>query len=251
MRLVAAHTTYHRTMTEAARRYEEAEWRPNPDEVRVPEGRIHRRLSELIAAAATRALGATKEVDSSLNWYPNDGGTAMAPDVMVLPVGAATLDPDEPDVGIRSYRQDLTNGPPPDAVVEIPSPGDPYVTVLTKMRRYQRLGAVSYVVLPYPGIPQATRLVPGDPVDHAWLGTPCPELGGIAFVVHEGRLAVRTHDGLIAPYDANLATVVEAARQEAEAARHEAEAARHEAEARVAALEARLRDAGIDPESVS
>ena len=96
------------------------EWIPNPDEVIVPEGRIHRRLSELIAAAAQRGLGAQWEVDSNLNWYPGDHGTAMAPDVMVLPTGVETIE--DPIAGVSSYRQDKNGGPAPYCVVEIPRP---------------------------------------------------------------------------------------------------------------------------------
>ncbi len=83
----------------------------------MPEGRIHRRLSELIAAAAGRGLGDGWEVDSNLNWYPDDHGTAMAPDVMELPTGVETIE--DPDAGLSSYRQDKNGGPAPKAVVEI------------------------------------------------------------------------------------------------------------------------------------
>ena len=214
------------------------EWIPNPDEVIVPEGRIHRRLSELIAAAAQRGLGAQWEVDSNLNWYPGDHGTAMAPDVMVLPTGVETIE--DPIAGVSSYRQDKNGGPAPYCVVEIPSPGDGFLAVIAKARRYQRLGTVSYQVLPYPGVPQVERLAPGDVIAQPWMETPCPELGGISFVMHGESLAVRTHDGFVARYGERLTEVIEAARVEAEAARVQAET-------RADALAEQLRAAGITP----
>ena len=221
------------------------EWVPNPDEVTMPEGRIHRRLSELIAAAAGRGLGDGWEVDSNLNWYPDDHGTAMAPDVMVLPTGVETIE--DPDAGLSSYRQDKNGGPAPKAVVEIPSPSDTYISVLTKAHRYQRLGTVSYVVLPYPGTAQVERLAPGDAARVPWLEKACPELGGISFIMDGEQLAVRTHDGLVVPYGQRLAEVLEIARQQAEAARQQAESARQQAEARAEGLAAQLRAAGLTP----
>ena len=204
----------------------------DPDEVIVPESRPHRRASALIAAAAARCLGAGREVDANLNWYPSDAGPPIAPDVMVLPPGVL-------DRAARSFRQPA-DGPGPEAVVEVPSTSDEHLRFLEKLRRYQRLGTIVYIVVTAPAALDVTRLAPGDDEPSRWLGRACPELGGLFFQVHDDRIAVRTPDGLVATDVEELLAGLD---KRADAAHAQAEAASSEA-ARLAEL---LRRHGLDP----
>ena len=64
----------------------------DPDLVKMPENPRHRRIIELLAVAADRALRPEQVVYRDMNWYPLDGGTALAPDIMVLPAEAMDAD---------------------------------------------------------------------------------------------------------------------------------------------------------------
>ena len=148
----------------------------------MPEGRAHRRMALLVQAAASALLGEAAQVEGNLNWYPRDGGSPVAPDVMVLPAG--TLEPQA-----TSYQQ--ADGQPfPSVVVEIPSASDGYPDFVGKLRRYQALGTVVYVFVVHDGALDATRFAPGDDEPVRWLGRPCPELGGLVVKVDDDRLVV-------------------------------------------------------------
>ena len=204
----------------------------NPDEVKVPEGRAHRRLATLAHVAAQVALGADWQVDADLNWYPLDGGGPMAPDVMVLPAGTTAEN-------ATSYRQAEVGGPAPVAVVEVPSQSDDVPTFRTKVHRLVGLGVVVYVA--HVVQPDVERHAPGEDGPRRWLGQPCPELGGLVFQVEDGQLVVWVPPGRVA---ADAAELVDSA----DARASEAEARASEAEARAARLAERLRAAGLDVE---
>lgn len=203
-----------------------------PDEETVPESHAHRNVSNLIAQAAAHVLGDQADVAGNLNWYPTDGGNAIAPDLMVLPFGTI-------DWTTKSYQQG-SDGPTPSVAVEVPSGSDDYPGFHNKLRRYQRLGVPVYIVMVERGAVDVTRLGPSDDEHVRWLGRPCPELGGVAFQVDGERLAVRTPDGLSAT---STEAFTELLVSRADAALAELEAARAEAE-RLAGL---LRQHGIDP----
>lgn len=192
----------------------------DPDEVKVPESPQHRAAVDLIALAAQRRLGGTARIYRDMNWYPTDGGNAVAPDALVLPPGA--LEPDD-----RSYKQATAGGPDPIAAIEVPSHTDGYAAFREKLRRYRRLGVVSYVVELGRDVCTVERWRPDAVAPEDWLGRPIPELGGVVLVAAgTGELAVRLDDGTLARSDVELL---------------------HHAEARIAELEARLRAVGADP----
>lgn len=205
----------------------------DPDVVKVPESPEHRRIVDLIAQQATLALGHGVVCYCDMNWYPTDGGPAVAPDVQVLPAG---LLPE----GARSYRQGDLGGPPPLVVVEVPSESDGYSPFREKLRRYQRLGVTVYVIDHELTEPAALRLAPEDAEPGPWLDRPCPELGGIRFAVNDGCLGVRRPDGTMVTSAEDFTR-----RRDQDAATAEHRAA--EAERRMARLEERLRQLGGDP----
>lgn len=196
-----------------------------PDEEQVPEARAHRSMAVLLKVAVARTLGADWAVDGNLNWYPDDGGTPVAPDVIVLPAGL--LAPDA-----TSYQQRDHDGPAPRVVVEIPSRSDDFPTFVGKLHRLQRLGTVVYVVNVAPAEPEVFRLGPGDDALRAWLGQACPELGGIVFQVRDRQLVVWMPDGLVAADVEELNRVLETRATNLEQERE--------------ALRDRLRAAGLD-----
>jgi Uma2 family endonuclease len=207
------------------------------DNLKMPERAIHRQTVDLMALAATRLLGDEVWIFRDLNWYPPDGGTATAPDIMVLPRAALDELP-------RSYRQDKTGGPPPLAVVEIASDDDSYARVRAKARRAQQLGSVFYLVVvenqQSDDDQSVLRLGADDAELTAWTGRPIPELGDIALSFTNGVPTLTLPDGTTAQSDADLVATAEG---RADAAEGRADAA----EARVRALEARLRDLGAEP----
>lgn len=203
---------------------------PNPDELKVPESPHHRRVAEAIAAAVHYQLGAAVVCYRDMNWYPLDGGSAIAPDVMVLPPGTLAT-------RAKSYRQPA-DGPTPSVVVEIPSDSDSdsFAAFRTKLRRLQHLGPVVYVIVAEEGSAAVLRLGAGETEAVSWNGRPMQELGGVVATVDPNAAGITLHtsDGL--SFDS------------AESLQSELVARGAAVAARAAALEARLRSLGLDPD---
>jgi Putative restriction endonuclease len=189
----------------------------DPDDVKMPESPEHRRVIDAIGIVASRLLGPEVVVYRDMNWYPTDGGNAVAPDLMVLPASAIVE---------RSYKQPA-DGPVPSVVVEVPSGSDGFTDFLGKAARYQRLGVCCYSVVTAAGLCSVLRSMPGEgSLNTPWVGEPIVELGGLRVEVQDDRIVVVTPTGDVLVHDSDL---VEAAEQ------------------RIADLEARLRAAGIEP----
>lgn len=167
----------------------------DPDTVKVAEGPAHRRATDLVATLAQHLLGSGSVVYRDMNWYPTDGGNAVAPDAMVLPAG--TL----PD-GAKSHKQASRGGPAPSVVVEVPSDTDSYASFRAKLRRYQRLGVPCYVVDIEGPECSISRLGPNDREPQPWDGEPMAELGGLVLVSTGASVLARLDDGtLIASHE--------------------------------------------------
>ena len=189
----------------------------DPDDLKMPESPEHRRVIDAIGIVASRLLGTDVVVYRDMNWYPTDGGNAVAPDLMVLPANAFVE---------RSYKQPA-DGPVPSVVVEVPSASEGFTDFLQKAARYQRLGVCCYSVITDSGVCSVLRSMPGEgTANTVWTGEPIAELGGLRIDVANDRIVVVTPTGDVLVHDSDL---VEAAEQ------------------RVAELEARLRAAGIEP----
>lgn len=192
----------------------------DPDQLKMPESDGHRRTVDLIGLAVSRLLGPEFRVFRDMNWYPAGGGNPMAPDLMVLPAGATDPRP-------TSYRQDLTDGPSPVAVVEVPSESDGFVAFREKAFRYQALGTPVYLVV-IEGARAVLRLGPQDTEPMPWANRPIDELGGIQLGFDGDDLVLTTPDGVRATSDADLLDVVE---RRADAAEARAEALRRQLDA--------------------
>jgi Putative restriction endonuclease len=189
----------------------------DPDDLKMPESPEHRRVIDAIGIVASRLLGPDVVVYRDMNWYPTDGGNAVAPDLMVLPANAFVE---------RSYKQPA-DGPVPLVVVEVPSASDGYTDFLQKAARYQRLGVCCYSVITGSGVCSVLRSTPGEgTASTVWTGEPIAELGNLRIAVSDDRIVVVTPSGDVLVHDSDL---VEAS------------------ERRVSELEARLRAAGIAP----
>ena len=199
----------------------------DPDSLKVAETAAHRRTIDLVGLAATHLLGSQVQVFRDMNWYPTDGGGPVAPDLMVLPAGTTEPSP-------TSYRQDQTGGPPPLAVVEVPSASDSYVSFRLKALRLHRLGAVVYLVIVQSPGQEVLRLGPGDREPQPWEGQPMDELGDIRLLFEAADLVLEMPDGLRVTSDADLLAQIEG-RAEA-------------AEERLAALMRQMEAQGIQPE---
>jgi Putative restriction endonuclease len=203
----------------------------DPDDLKMPESPEHRRVIDAVGIVASRLLGPDVVVYRDMNWYPNDGGNAVAPDLMVLAAIASVQ---------KSYRQPV-NGPLPSVVVEVPSASDGFTDFLQKAARYQRLGVCCYSVITDAGACAVFRFMPGEGAAYTvWTGEPIPELGGLRIDVANDRIIVITPTGDVLVHDGDL---VEANEQRTIAADRRTT----EAELRVSELEARLRAAGIEP----
>lgn len=205
----------------------------DPDTLKMPENPKHRRIIDAIGMVANHYVGAGTVVYRDMNWYPPDGGNAVAPDLMTLPAG--TLDP-----GSSSYRQSESDLPAPGVVVEVPSPTDTFDGLSAKAARYISLGVDVYLVSTEPALGAARRLVPGTTEFVAWTGKPIEPLGGLIIEIVEGEVMVRTPDGHVFSEDSELYGRLLLAER---AARSEA----IEANARAAGFEARLRALGVEP----
>ena len=59
----------------------------DPYTLKVPENPDHRRIVDAIGIVGARQLRPNTVVYRDMNWYPSEGGHAMAPDLMTLPAG--------------------------------------------------------------------------------------------------------------------------------------------------------------------
>jgi hypothetical protein len=198
----------------------------DPDTLKMPESPEHRRVAELIAAVAEHFVR-TVAVYRDMNWYPLDGGHAVAPDVMTLPNGALSD-------GAKSYRQS-PGRPDPGVVVEVASATDTYSGFLAKAQRYKRLGVTVYNVTIDADALGVTRFG-GDTADYLdWTGRPIPEFGNLRIGVGEGAIIVITPDNRELRRVDDLVTLLE-------------RRASH-FEQRAAAMEAQLRALGLEPDA--
>lgn len=205
----------------------------DPDTMKVPENPEHRRIVDAIGIVASRALRPHTMVYRDMNWYPPDGGNAVAPDIMTLPSGVL------PHEG-KSYRQTDVDMPFPSAVVEVPSATDTFDGLRAKSARLNALGVDVYIISTDAIVGGAMRVAPGSTALVNWTGKPIAALGGLSIEMAEGSVAVRTPEGLLISTDAELLDMLAAGREAAEA---QAELER----ARATQLEARLRALGVEP----
>ena len=168
----------------------------DPDLLKMPESGPHSETVDLLVLTVRHLLGEEVWVFRDLNWYPVDGGNAMAPDVMVLPRSAVESPP-------KSYRQDQLDGPYPLAVIEVASDTDTFAGLWAKCRRYQRLGTTAYVVV-LDDEPNVFRLGPDDPELVSWIGRPVDELGEFSIDFPSKQPMVTLPDGTSATSNADF-----------------------------------------------
>jgi hypothetical protein len=209
---------------------EDDEFVPDPDELKVPESPELRRVIDAIGVVASLLLEPSFTVYRDMNWYPPDGGNAVAPDLMVLAADAPV---------VRSYKG-VTGDPSPTIVVEVPSRSDGVSDFSKKSARYRALGVDFLAVLTDPGTCSVLRFAPGTTDVEDWTGRPISELGGLKIDVINDRIVVITPEGTVITHDADIGR---AAQEQAAVAQEQAAVALR----RVAELEAALRAAGIDP----
>jgi len=225
----------------------------DPDELQVPESPEHRGATDLVAVMAAELLGPSSRVYRDMNWYPLDGGNAVAPDVMILPAEVLPK-------GAKSYKQESAAGPDPSVVVEIPSDTDTFSSLLGKLERYARLGVVAYVVRSEGGSISVMKYSPDGQLV-LWGNEPIPELGELALDTSGPQLVAIRPDGQTFRSDHEwfhqlqqqaeaeaLRAEIEAKRAEAEAQRADTQTARADTgERRAAALAEQLRAMGVEP----
>jgi hypothetical protein len=198
-------------------------------------------------------------VMAEVDLYQPDERLKMIPDVAVV-FGL-------PQSQIESYHVDRT-GPAPTVVIEVVSRFETEDSRGRKLERYARMGVPEVWFLHIHRIPMVLRY---ELVRTTWnvaMAEECDVLDGVRFVVDDDVLDLRFSDGT--PFPESIAAVavraqVEAARAGAEAARAEAEVERAQAEAERAQAEAaharaeagragrlasRLREMGVDPDTV-
>jgi hypothetical protein len=194
----------------------------DPDTVKVPENPEHRRIVDAIGIVASRCLLPHTMVYRDMNWYPPDNGTAVAPDIMTLPVGALP----------RAAKA---------------SPTDSFDGMRAKSVRCGALGVDVYIVSTDPLVGGAMRLAPGSTEFVNWTGKPIGPLGGLSIEMTEGHVAVRTPEGMLISTDTELLTMLAESRAAAETMAAVAQAEAAEARSRALELEGKLRALGIDP----
>lgn len=172
-------------------------------------------------------------VAGDLFWYPVEGepGTRTAPDVMVV-FG-------RPKGHRGSYMQWLEDNIAPQVVFEVLSPGNRVAEMIRKFRFYERFGAEEYYILDpefqtLNGWRREGESLREIAEPNGWVS---PRLG-IRFDLSSGQLVLYRPDG--GPFQ----PVQEVFRERREATR-QTEADRQ----RIEQLEARLRQAGIDPDA--
>ena len=190
-------------------------------------------------------------VAGDLLWYPVEGRRDLcrAPDTMVV-FG-------RPKGHRGSYKQWEEDGIAPQVVFEIRSPANGFKEMLDKLKFYTAHGVEEYYT--YDPDPERNDLTGFlrreqqlDPIDemNGWVS---PRLG-IRFDTSGAELRIfapdgtpfRSHEEVVA-----WATQAEQRATQAEQGREQERAARQQAEQRAAQLEARLRELGIDPETMA
>jgi len=191
-------------------------------------------------------------VAADLLWYPVEGrpDISKAPDVMVAP--------GRPPGERSSYMQWEEDGLPPAVVFEFISKSNTADELMEKLEFYSEMGCEEFFVYDYrrrklglfarERASGLARIAPGED------GVFESQVLGMAFGLDgEGRLWVRRPDGKLMETQREIAQRAEAEHQRAEAESQRAEAERQRAEAeaaRAAKLEAKLREMGVDPDSV-
>jgi len=190
-------------------------------------------------------------VAGDLLWYPVEGHpkTCRAPDTMVV-FG-------RPKGHRGSYKQWEEDGIAPQVVFEIRSPANGFKEMLDKLKFYTAHGVEEYYT--YDPDPERNDLTGFlrreqqlEPIDeiNGWVS---PRLG-IRFDTSGEALRIfapdgtpfRSHEEVVA-----WATQAEQRATQAEQGREQERSARRQAEQRAAQLEARLREMGIDPETMA
>jgi len=190
-------------------------------------------------------------VAGDLLWYPVEGHpkTCRAPDTMVV-FG-------RPKGHRGSYKQWEEDGIAPQVVFEIRSPANGFKEMLDKLKFYTAHGVEEYYT--YDPDPERNDLTGFlrreqqlEPIDemNGWVS---PRLG-IRFDTSGAELRIfapdgtpfRSHEEVVA-----WATQAEQRATQAEQGREQERSARRQAEQRAAQLEARLREMGIDPETMA
>ncbi len=200
----------------------------DPDDLKVPENPEHRRIIELIAVAA-EWLVPDVAIYRDMNWYPLDGGNAIAPDAFTLPPGTMAR-------RAKSYKQ-RSGEPLPGVAIEVVSDSDSYSKFMAKLDRYQRLGVCVYVINCELGGVGVRRLASGESDYTRWTGRPVSELGGLRIDCRDDLIVVTLPDGSTYESVKDFVSQVEL------------EAA--EAKAEVETLKAQLRSLGVEPKEDS
>ena len=187
-------------------------------------------------------------VAGDLLWYPEEGNNRLcqAPDAMVI-FG-------RPKGDRRSYQQWKEDGIAPQVVFEILSPSNTGIEMTRKLLFYQQHGVEEY----YQYDPDHNELVGSQRIEGSlseipemqnWV-SPCL---GIRFEITADTLIIYTPQGEPFLTPVELAQQRDQALQQAAAAQQQAAAAQQQATAerqRADRLATRLRELGIDPESV-
>ena len=181
-------------------------------------------------------------VAGDLLWYPVEGNNTIrnAPDVLVA------FDRPKGDRG--SYRQWEENNIPPQVVFEILSPGNRMGEMSKKLKFYEQYGVEEYYVYDPDKIDLTGWIRLGDRLDsidemEGWVS---PKLM-IRFQLEPDNLVIYRPDG-----EQFLGFIeLDQRRQIAEEQRQIAEEHQQIAEERATQLAAKLRELGVDPDSIS
>lgn len=196
-------------------------------------------------------------VAADLFWYPVEGHPEIvtAPDVMIALGRPAGHRP--------SYRQWLENDTPPQVVIEVLSPGNRPAEMQNKLEFYDQYGVAEYYLYD----PESDRLTIWHrsgaslhkvPQAHGWLS---PRLG-VRFdcpanapmrILHPDGTAFLSYQELLAKTEAYAERANSAQKQATEARRKATQERRKalEEQRRADALARKLRELGIDPDSIA
>jgi Uma2 family endonuclease len=194
-------------------------------------------------------------VVGDLLWYPVEGDNKrrQAPDVLVV-VG-------RPKGDRGSYRQWQEENIAPQVVFEILSLGNRFGEMLRKLEFYQRYGVEEYYLYDPDSLELTGLLRTGDKLEllESMVGWVSPRLQ-IRFQLTEAGLEIYRPDGERFLTYVELAQQRDAERQRAESEHQRAEAAlaqlaqeriqREQDQDRMTALEAKLRELGVEPDSL-